>query len=48
MLLPKDALRAALVPDAEIAVTDRSDASGTSWSMRPIALASSPVKQRPV
>ena len=29
VLLPKDALRVALVPGAEVAVTDRSDASAT-------------------
>ncbi len=47
VLLPKDALRAALVPGAEVAVTDRSDASGTllwdvvaeDWSPAAVAAA---------
>ena len=35
VLLPKDALRAALLPDAEVGATDRSDASATLlWDVR--------------
>jgi xylulokinase len=47
VLLPKDALRATLVPDAPVAVTDRSDASATllwdvvadDWSAAAVAAA---------
>ncbi len=50
VLLPKDALRAALVPGADVAVTDRSDASATllwdvvadSWSPAATAAAGVP------
>ena len=50
VLLPKDALRAALVPDAEPAVTDRSDASATllwdvgadTWSAAAVTAAGVP------
>jgi xylulokinase len=50
VLLPKDALRAALVPDARPAVTDRSDASATllwdvrtdTWSTAAVAAAGVP------
>jgi xylulokinase len=55
VLLPKDALRAALVPGAEVAVTDRSDASGTllwdvlaeRWSPSAVAAAGVPAALLP-
>ncbi|MGY1754164.1 FGGY family carbohydrate kinase [Blastococcus sp. SYSU D01042] len=55
VLLPKDALRASLVPDAEVAVTDRSDASGTllwdvageGWSPSAVAAAGVPAALLP-
>ncbi|TKJ30974.1 FGGY family carbohydrate kinase [Blastococcus sp. CCUG 61487] len=55
VLLPKDALRAALVPGADVAVTDRSDASGTllwdvvadSWSMAAVDAAGVPSELLP-
>jgi xylulokinase len=55
VLLPKDALRAALVPDAEAAVTDRSDASATllwdvpgdRWSLAAVAAAGLPSELLP-
>ena len=56
VLLPKDALRAALVPGAEVAVTDRSDASATllwdvvgdRWSAAATAAAGVPAGLLPV
>jgi xylulokinase len=55
VLLPKDALRAALVPGADVAVTDRSDASGTllwdvaaeAWSPAAVAAAGVPAALLP-
>jgi xylulokinase len=55
LLLPKDALRAALVPDADPAVTDRSDASATllwdvpgeRWSSAAVAAAGLPAALLP-
>jgi xylulokinase len=55
VLLPKDAVRAALVPDAEPAVTDRSDASATllwdvpgeRWSPAAAAAAGLPARLLP-
>jgi xylulokinase len=56
VLLPKDALRAALVPGADVAVTDRSDASATllwdvvgdAWSAAATAAAGVPADLLPV
>ena len=56
VLLPKDALRAALVPGVDVAVTDRSDASATllwdvvadGWSPAATAAAGVPVELLPV
>jgi xylulokinase len=56
VLLPKDALRAALLPDAGLAVTDRSDASATllwdvvdeGWSAAAVAAAEVPAALLPV
>jgi xylulokinase len=56
VLLPKDALRAALVPGSEVAVTDRSDASATllwdvvadGWSTAATAAAGVPAGLLPV
>jgi xylulokinase len=56
VLLPKDALRVALVPEAEVAVTDRSDASATllwdvvadGWSPAAIGAAGVPAELLPV
>ncbi|MGY2129091.1 FGGY family carbohydrate kinase [Blastococcus sp. SYSU DS0617] len=56
VLLPKDALRIALVPGAEVAVTDRSDASATllwdvvadGWSAAATAAAGVPAELLPV
>ena len=55
VLLPKDALRAALVPGADVAVTDRSDASATllwdvvgdGWSRAATAAAGVPAELLP-
>jgi xylulokinase len=56
VLLPKDALRTALVPDADVGVTDRSDASATllwdvvadGWSSAAVAAADIPPSLLPV
>lgn len=55
-VLPKDALRTALVPDADVGVTDRSDASATllwdvvadGWSSAAVAAADIPQSLLPV